>query len=190
MTPTENLELAYYLKQFEDEIKSHLDFYNHQVRMILTIPLVINAGAAIALASFFYKNNPNPDIKSAATCFILGTIFGIATLIFEFFAARFDWSHFNEYLFSFKQKTQGVPDKILTELKEYYLSYPARYKKISSTVLLRIINGAISVIFCFLGIYFIASYLSITQCTLTVISALFATYCTIALIFMYHKYKP
>lgn len=189
MSPENQNLFLYYLRQFEDEIKRRSDFYNQNVRMILTIPLFINAGAAIALASFFIKNNPHFTIQLAAIFFILGTSFGIITLVFEFFAAHFDWTHFNKYLFSFKTKVDGNPEKMLAELTKYFDDCSTRYKKISGTVILRIINGAASVFFCFLGIYFITSYLLSKQCLLAIGAVLFIIYCISSLVWMYFRFK-
>lgn len=98
MTPEDQNLLKYYWTQFEEGIKQRSEFYNQTVKMILTIPLFVNAGAAIALASFFSNHNPNVSIKLATNMFILGTTLGILTLMYEFFFVYFSQSDFYKYL--------------------------------------------------------------------------------------------
>lgn len=189
MTTDDQNILSYYWKQFEDEIKGRSEFYEKSVRMILTIPLFVNAGAAISLTSFY--SNPNPDltISLATISFVCGTVFGILTLIFEYFAAYFSQLDFHKYLNYFKSKAAKGQEEMLEELKKHYDGYFDYLKKIQGTVLLRIINGSISIFFCFLGIYFIAVFLLNNYYIPSGVFGFLIIYFVIALIWMKAKFK-
>jgi hypothetical protein len=158
--PEDASTLNYYRSLFMAENKSRVDFYNQSVKLILTIPLFINAGGAIALASFFNKN-PNETslyIRHAAIWFIAGTILGILTLVFEYFAIHFEWVHYTDHINSFKDKAGGTPQGWLEVFKTYFDNSQTRFQNLMTTIRLRIFNGSLSIISCFVGIYYIAGY--------------------------------
>lgn len=185
-----NSELNFYAQQFASEIKSKFELFNQNVRLILTIPLYINAGAAISLSSFFYNHaNPNNNIKMAITFFILGTIFGIATIVFEFIASHFDWIYFNNYLLTTTEKMEENTDVMLKEIKRYYKLFVVGNKRKLGTVRFRIFNGTLSVLLCLLGIYFISHYLFPDSYLPLVMTVFFLIYCLVFSNYMYFTLK-
>lgn len=177
MTEEQNL-----LNRFVAEYKSTLNFYLKTVNIILTIPLIVNAGAAIALAGFFTNKNSltTIQIKLASIFFILGTIFGLLTLIYEFFASYFTFNN----ILRFDRDIAQNPTELVSKLKTYYADDHTKLRKIRNTVLLRITNGAISLFFCFLGIYFVATYILGNYCYLTTIAILLLIYCIVSIFWM------
>jgi hypothetical protein len=188
MTEDNQRLLSYYWNQFEEEIKKRSELYDKSVRMILTIPLFVNAGAAIALTNFYSNANPDVNIRLATGMFLLGTTLGILTLAFEFFFAYFSQINLHEYLIHFN-KIDKTSDTMLTEFKKHFADNFILVKKTQGTILLRIINGSISTFFCFLGIYFITTYLLKNYWASTAILITLIIYFTASFCWMKSKFK-
>ena len=195
MTPDEDIAeneqhlLTYYYEKFIEEIKIRSEFYNKTAWMVLTIPLFVNAGAAISLASFYSKPNPEQAITFAACTFILGTILGILTLIFEFFSAYFARSEFNKYLRSFNIKAEKGQKEILKELQLHYNNNHTAIRNEHKVIQLKVFNGVCSIFFCFLGIYFIAGYLLKSYCIPSIVFILLILYTSGSLIWIKSKFN-
>ena len=146
----------------EIDRRGRFDAYNQIARVVLTIPLFINAGAAIALVSFFTGDKiPTPlTIKVAATFFILGAVFGFLSIAFEFmvfFHAKNAWI---EHYSSVYKLANDQPGPISEEYGKLYNNPEFPKNRVEEcTVNFRIANGLLSVIFFFLAISALIQYL-------------------------------
>lgn len=188
MTEDEQKLLPYYLNQFDEEIKKRSELYDKSAKMILSIPLFVNAGAAIALVNFYNKSDPDLNIRLATGMFLCGTTFGLLTLIFEFLFAYFLQQNLHKYLAHFN-KIEKTTDILIYELKKHFDDNFALLKKIKETVLFRIINGSISIFFCFLGVCFITIHLLKSYFAPTIFLLLLIIYFTTSSLWMKSKFN-
>lgn len=140
----ENIEIF----RFNEEFKTTIDFYIKTVQIILSIPLIVNAGAAIALAGFFTKNyHDKPYMILALIFFLLGAVLGLFTLVYEFLVHFFAT---NKIIGIASELSQ---ENLIDSLKAYHSHYRERIKKRKSVVHFEIFNGLTSLLSSFLGIF-------------------------------------
>jgi len=151
---------AYYTKVFQEETKNRSEQYVITARKTITLPLLVNAAASTALVNFFTREQGLPSlINIAAVLFIVGAVFGILTLVFEFFAAYF--SYFN-FISTVKKigDSAGNPEVQLDEFIKHYKSLGNVMDGAAKVVLFEVICGAIGIFCGMLGIYCVMMYLT------------------------------
>lgn len=169
-------------------IQEHIkltNWYESYAQMILTYPLLINASAAIALASFFTHNNPPLYAKPAIFSFICGVLFGILTLILEFITPYVAVTHFVNHFFKDYKNDANV-------LKERYATYCfKRHERMMTTINIRIVNGILAILCCFIGIFFIVNDIAGKHLILiSGLSILFLIYSAVVVYLIIQKLKP
>lgn len=174
MSNDEKLDFEEIHNDFEElsnESASNFANYAKTISVILAIPLLINAGAAVTLAAFFEKGNTPDNIVYAILSFILGAIFGLLTIINEFAISFFTWKMLANF---FPALGKNMDIKQVAKKLRDFMSHNRvkRIKKIQNAIVLRNINGAISIICCYMGIYFITSYILKNSCCL-IMTAIF-----------------
>jgi hypothetical protein len=175
------------LIQVIEESNRLSNWYETSVRLIISVPLFINAGAAIALTSFFSGNaSVATDIKLASISFIVGTVFGIFTLIFEYLTSFFGMNIYNKHMFN-----NIHPEKFIEEsLSRYEVYNQSLNDRMMKTIIIRIINGGLGIMSCFVGIFFIAKYI-INDCRLPVLlSFIILLYFITMICLLYQQIKP
>ncbi|TAK76631.1 MAG: hypothetical protein EPO11_03925 [Gammaproteobacteria bacterium] len=146
----------------------------------MTYPLLINASATIALASFLH-NNVATYLKIAFFTFICGILFGLVTLILEYITPYFALEHFKNHFF-LKHPTNI--DKIKQKHDTYFSNKNNRTK---ATITIRLCNGAFALICSYIDITCVVNHFAGTRpCYIWLISLLFSIY-TITLVFLVKK---
>ena len=96
---SKNDDLTPRLMEVLKELDILSNWFETAVKLLISIPLFINASAVIALTTFFSnKSSPDFHIKIASLFFIMGTFFGIFTLIFEYLTPFFAGETSKKYL--------------------------------------------------------------------------------------------
>jgi len=137
--------------------------HDNVYRFVMPITLAINAGAVLALASFFTdpdKVNAIPDvIKYATLVFLLGAFFGVCSFVFEYLAIFFSLKIYTDSFFG---------DFGESWVKKYYEEhgnyFPGIKTRITRTLNARLINAALAFACCFIGIFLIAIFLLKNTC--------------------------
>ncbi|HAU0884423.1 TPA: hypothetical protein ACT9A3_002970, partial [Legionella pneumophila] len=163
--------------RFKEEFKTTIDTYIKTVHIILSIPLIVNAGAAIALAGFFTSNyHDKPYIILALLFFLLGAVLGLFALLYDFFNVFFSTIRIIEISSELSQ------ENLIDNLRSYYSQYRERMKKRKSVVHFEIFNGLVSLLSNFLGIYFIAAHILGMSCYLMIAAIALIGYCIISIV--------
>lgn len=164
MSTIDSEELTRQRNALMTEIKEVGEWYDRNVKMIISIPLFINAGAVVALAAFFEKGTPDILIKYAVFCFMAGLVFGIFTLIFEFLSSFYKKYALNDCLSSVhKHLTKREMEELSKVLNQRYKNCGMdRVNNVSVESKLRIMNVLGCIISCLLGIFFAANHVSNT----------------------------
>ncbi|HAT1875200.1 TPA: hypothetical protein ACF5XO_000168 [Legionella pneumophila] len=169
--------------RFKEEFKTTIDIYIKTVHIILSIPLIVNAGAAIALAGFFTGNyHDKPYIILALIFFLLGTVLGLFALVYDFFNVFFAAIKIIEIDSELSQ------ENLIDKLRVYYSQYRERIKKRKSVVHFEIFNGLVSLFTSFLGIYFIAAHILGMSCYLMIAAIALIGYCIISIVWMNSRF--
>lgn len=160
-------------------------WYENSARMVITYPLLINASAAIALASFFKQDHTVLYLKIALFSFICGIIFGIITLMLEYITPFIAFEHFKKHFF--RNQTNDI--SILRHRHDTY--FFKKLKRISATIKIRLFNASLGITSCFIGIYCVANDLAGRhQYWITIFSILFIVYFVSLIYLVIIKLKP
>jgi len=163
------------------------NWFETAVKLVISIPLFINATAAIALTSFFSNNDcPHFSIKWASLFFILGTVFGIFTLIFEYLTPLFAKETSKKYFFENPNQDNFI-NELLKRHEAYASSKEARHYK---TIKIRMMNGGAGILLCLIGIFFIARYIIGSFSLLIMSTLLLALYFTLITYLLYQNIRP
>lgn len=175
MTDDKKKEFNETLDKFLEHIEVVDSHFYQKNSMVLTLPLLINAGAVITMASFFTsKSPPNQIIIYATLAFLAGAVFGLLTIVYELFVSYARW--ISPRKLELKKETGTDWNKINEGLKRYLA--PSWQNKYYHTMMFRAANGALSIILCLIGIFFTASFILNSYYPTTFLALLVILYCS------------
>jgi hypothetical protein len=126
--------------------------YESKIKMILTLPMVINSGAVVLLASLPDIVKSSLGLQMAIGFFILGTILGVFSLVLDFLPSYFAISNFDKLFLPLPRELEEGDSK--------YLSYiSGRSVKMLQVTKVQIVNIAVGVFMSLGGIFFSSLYL-------------------------------
>ncbi len=161
--------------------------YDKDTKSFANIAFIINGGAAIALATFFSNCHSPNNLISFATCsFILGVVFGIFLFIIEFFISYSQVATFRKHVFD-----HSINNNYLLNMIKHHQEYLENYYQKKSTLAnIKIITGIISIICCFIGIFFIAVFITKKWRLISISTAILLLLILGTLIRIYNMLKP
>lgn len=163
---------SFYLKTFQEEAKNRSEQYIVTARKSIALPLIVNAAASTALVNFFTQSERPSLINIAAIFFVSGAVFGILTLVFEFFAAYFSYLNFKVTLSEVSQAESHEAQ--LDILDKHYKLLRKEMESTAKIALFEIICGSISILLGLVGIYCIVIYITDSYCLVSIIFSLLA----------------
>lgn len=148
---------SFYLSVFQEEVKNRSEQYNATARKTIMLPLLVNAAASTALVNFYTNSERSNLINIAVMFFISGAVFGILTLVFEFFAAYFSYLNFQAAVREVSQAQHYETQ--LDIFKKHYQSISNEMESASKIALFEICCGSVSIALGLMGIYCIVVYI-------------------------------